>query len=124
MKPGRPFKVLIVDDEPEILECIRDMLIDKKDIEIFTTASAEEGISLLPHVDAVLADCVFPQVEEFNETVKRLGKPIIRMSGKVRRATNLEIPKPFSAKQVRSSIEMLRFFHNPISIDQSQKIAA
>jgi len=110
MPKSEKFKVLIVDDEPDILEAIEFMLSDQKNLMVLTAVTAEHAIKLLPFVDGVIADCVLPHSSELDSIFKKCGKPVIRMSGKISRATNLAMPKPFTSDQLKESIEMLKFF--------------
>jgi hypothetical protein len=103
-----------VDDEREVLSAVSAVLEDRLDLQIFTAQTAEDAIRLLPAVDGVIADCIFPKVEDFEAQVRRTGKPIIRMSGRVDRATNLELIKPFTSRQIEESLELLRFFQSGI----------
>ena len=108
----RKFRVLIVDDELEMLAGIAGLLRTRTDLEVFTAQTADQAIELLPGVDAVIADCVFPDSERFNRLADRSGKPIIRMSGLVANTVNLELSKPFTKQQLRDSVELLRFLHS------------
>jgi DNA-binding response OmpR family regulator len=107
------FRILIVDDEPDILDVICDVLTKIVDLEVVTAQNGEEAKKLLPTVDAVIADCLFPDCQLFERALAASGKPAIRMSGKIDRATNLELPKPFKSRQLINAVEMLRFFHSP-----------
>ncbi len=108
------FRILIVDDESDILDALSHLLAKVDGIEVFTAQNAEDAIRFLPQVDAIIADCIFPEVAAFERHLKRLGKPNVRMSGKITRAENFELAKPFTAKQVRDSVELLRFFHTGV----------
>jgi DNA-binding response OmpR family regulator len=108
------FHIMVLDDEAEILEVVHEMLKDVPGIIVSYVKNADEGIRVLPLVDAVIADCVFPDSKKFDELLAKMSKPVIRMSGKVDRATNLEIPKPFNKRQLVGAIDMLRFFHAPV----------
>ena len=104
------FRVIVVDDERDILDSIQEMLHGQENIEILTAQTAELAIALLPQVDGVIADVVIPNAPELDRIFRNSGKPIIRMSGKINRATNLALPKPFTAQQIKESIVMLKFF--------------
>ena len=109
----RAFRILLLDDDAAFLNALARQLEQLGGLQIFTALTADEGAELLPHVDAVLADCVFPDAQLFEEAVRKSGKPIIRMSGKVGRAMNLELHKPFSPRELLNTVELLRFLHSP-----------
>jgi len=56
-------KVLIIDDEPDILQLVRDIL--KNKYEVFTSQSAEEAISFLENnpVDLIILDIMMPRID-------------------------------------------------------------
>ena len=112
MAQPRKFRVLVIDDEPDILESIELMLKEHRHIEVMTAQTAEHAVSLLSRADGVIADCVLPQISELENSLRRSGKPVIRMSGRIFRASNLEISKPFTEQQLLDSVEMLQFFSN------------
>lgn len=109
----RAFKILLLDDDAAFLNALARQLQQVGGLQIYSALSCDEGIELLPHVDAVLADCVFPDAQRFEEAVRASGKPIVRMSGKVGRAMNLELLKPFSPRELLDSVQLLRFLHSP-----------
>jgi hypothetical protein len=81
-------------------------------------------MELLPKVDVVIADCIMPEIEVFDRLVRDTHKPVARMSGLPVRATNMEISKPFTKKQILETVEMLRFFHSPSKLRRPGRIAA
>jgi CheY-like chemotaxis protein len=109
----RAFRLLVVDDDVAFLNQVVASLSSIGGLTLYSASSADEAIELLPHVDAVLADCVFPNAFRLEEAVRQSGKPMVRMSGQVGRAPNLELLKPFTPKELLESIELLRFLHSP-----------
>jgi CheY-like chemotaxis protein len=116
------FRILVLDDELEILELISRMLESVTGIHLVTAQTVERAIHLLNEVDGIIADCVLPEVDVFNRRIIEAPKPLIRMSGKIDRATNLEILKPFTYQQLIGAVEMLQFFHAPKRKRESRKI--
>jgi hypothetical protein len=114
---SKVFTLLIVDDDADFLLAIRAALNGMRGLRLLTSSTAEGGVQLLMEADAVLADCVFPYSAEFESIVRKSGKPLARMSGKVDRATNLELKKPFSRKDLIQTVEYLRFLHGPRGSD-------
>ena len=109
----KSFTLLLVDDDLDFLSALRNVLKDTQGVRLLTASTAESASQLLPQADAVLADCVFPYATEFESIVRKSGKPLARMSGKVDRALNLELKKPFSRKQLLETVQLLRFLHTP-----------
>ncbi len=109
----KAFALLVVDDDVDFLAAIRTALSRVKGLQLLTAATAEGAARLLPEADAVLADCIFPYASEFEAMVRQSGKPLARMSGKVDRATNLELKKPFSKQDLLRTVEYLRFLYVP-----------
>jgi len=114
----RAFRILVLDDDCTLVETLAQRLSKVQGLQVMTATTAEEGLELIPHVDAVLADCVFPRAEVFEAAARQSGKPMIRMSGKVGRALNLELLKPFSGQDLIETIERLKFLHSPHLRDQ------
>ncbi len=56
-------KILIIDDEPDILELIKDIL--KNKYEVFTSTSVKEGFSILDRIkiDLIILDIMMPQMD-------------------------------------------------------------
>jgi len=107
------FTLLVIDDDIDFLTAVRTALRGVRGLRLLTTSTAEGGAQLLFEADAVLADCIFPYASEFEAMVRKSGKPLARMSGKVDRATNLELKKPFSKRDLLRTVEYLRFLHFP-----------
>jgi DNA-binding response OmpR family regulator len=107
------FRLLVLDDEQTLLSAMVLRLEKVKNLQVFSASTAEEGLRLLPQVDAILADCVFPQASMFEEAVRKSGKPIVRMSGKIERGLNLTLHKPFSGEELLDVVQMLQFLHAP-----------
>jgi|GEM_PF-2631504 len=107
------FTLLLVDDDLDFLAALRHVLKETQGLRLLTASTAESASQLLPQADAVLADYMFPYAAEFEGIVRKSGKPLARMSGKVDRALNLELKKPFSRKQLPETVQLLRFLHTP-----------
>lgn len=103
-------RVLVVDDDDGMLHAIKQVLSKDDSIEIVTANNANAAIELLCTADAILADCIFPDAALFDDKVQQTGKPVLRMSGRVRRASNLQLAKPFTGRELRDAITMLRLF--------------
>jgi DNA-binding response OmpR family regulator len=107
------FRILIVDDDLKFAQSVATTLRRFENLETLIATTAEYAVRLLPEVDAVLADCVFPYAQDFEAAVRGSGKPMIRMSGQVDRALNLELRKPFGSRELVQAIQMLLFLHEP-----------
>jgi response regulator RpfG family c-di-GMP phosphodiesterase len=78
------YKVLFVDDEPDILSAIKRIFFANENIEIFTGGSAADGLEILErekNIDLVVSDERMPEVRgsEFLQTVKTRYPNAIRM---------------------------------------------
>ena len=111
-----PQKILVVDDEPEILEMIESRL-SANGYQVFTAKDGIEGIDRLYEVmpDLVLLDVLMPRVDGF-KTLELLRKyqstskiPIVMITAKgesdnVLKAKELKatdyLVKPFKAEQL------------------------
>lgn len=56
-------KILVVDDEPDILELIKDIL--KSKYEVYTAKSVKEAVSTLEKIkiDLIILDIMMPQID-------------------------------------------------------------
>ena len=76
------FKILIVDDEPNVLSSLRRLFMDEE-YEIFTAASAAEGLRILEHepIEIVISDYRMPDVTgvEFLRDVCRRWPDTVRI---------------------------------------------
>ena len=110
-------KILIVDDEPNILETV-ELRLRKDGYSTFTAASAEEGMRLfrLVRPDLVLLDVMLPQQSGYDmcRTIRRDSHvPVIFLTargGEDDRVTGLEIGgddymvKPFSLSELSARV--------------------
>ena len=76
-------KILIVEDEPDIAESIKDFLKDA-DYEVGVTLDANQAVRMLPDFDLLLLDLIMPKLsgrEVLNEMRKQgIEKPVIVLS--------------------------------------------
>ena len=77
-------KLLLVDDEANILKAVRRLLVEEPQYEIFSAESGEEGLSILENtadIRLVVADYRMPQMDgiEFLTRVYRRWPDIMRM---------------------------------------------
>lgn len=110
-------KVLVVDDEPTILETVENKL-RKEGFTTFTADSAEEGMRLFRKVkpDLILLDIMLPQRSghDLCKAVRREGStPIIFVSAKSAEADRVQglelgaddyITKPFNLNEVTARV--------------------
>ena len=84
----RQFRVLIIDDEPEILEMLEILLI-AEGFEVVTAQDALSGLraAYQAHPDAILLDVMMPTMDGF-EACRRLREmtevPILLLTGKAK----------------------------------------
>lgn len=89
-------KILLVDDQPELLDITRIFLEKGGDIAVDTSTSAIAAIDMLREkkYDAIVSDYEMPQMDgiEFLKTIKRMGleKPFIIFTGRSREEIVIE----------------------------------
>src|SRR5262249_53999622 len=124
MAEGRPFRVLLVEDEPVIRELVRSMLGDGT-VDVDCAATGAEGLKLAKSAeyDLILLDVVLPQMDGI--TISRLLKadpktaktPPYMLTAKAKKAdvetatkagADGYIHKPFRATELMELIERLR----------------
>ena len=110
-----PKKILLVDDDPDILDMLADGLSDTFDVEVASDGSEAWDKYLLAPPDAVIADIKMPimgGIELIEKIRSKDPTTIIAISGVdpegLRRAlavgANMAIEKPFDVKRVRDLI--------------------
>lgn len=82
-EPEKPFQVLFVDDEENIIKALRRLFGDE-DLEVLTAISGEEGLRLVQgcdHLAVVVSDQRMPGMSgvEFLEQVREMAPDVIRM---------------------------------------------
>jgi two-component system, OmpR family, phosphate regulon response regulator PhoB len=122
--PPRPFKVLLIEDEPVIRELVRSMLGDGT-VDVECASNGAEGLKLAKKeaFDLFLLDVVLPQMDGI--TLCRLLKadpstartPLYMLTAKAKKAdveaatragADGYIHKPFRAAELMELIERLR----------------
>ncbi|MCM2465804.1 PAS domain S-box protein [Methanoculleus oceani] len=84
------FRILVVDDEPTLLELSRIYLEQSGDLQVETTSSPLQGLDMLSRAsyDAIVADYEMPEMDgiAFLKEVRRrgMGTPVIIFSGRGR----------------------------------------
>lgn len=113
-------KILIVDDEPKIVEVLKAYL-EKEDYEVLTSYNGNEALNIFrkESVDLILLDLMLPDIsgEDLCKIIRADSKvPIIMITAKTQEEEELEglsigaddyIIKPFSAKQVVARVKAL-----------------
>ncbi|MBL8956479.1 MAG: response regulator [Myxococcaceae bacterium] len=124
MAEGRPFRVLLVEDEPVIRELVSSMLGDGT-VDVQCAANGAEGLKLAKgaEYDLILLDVVLPQMDGI--TICRLLKadpktaktPLYMLTAKAKKAdvetatkagADGYIHKPFRASELMELIDRLR----------------
>ena len=118
----RPFKMVLIDDEPEIVEilseCIKDMFPSTFDIAVFSDPEAALKYIENEGVTVVVTDVSMPKIngDHVNLKVKQMGVGIqtIILTGNQNMSTamtcfrdgaNGYIQKPFDMEEVQDSIQ-------------------
>ncbi len=112
-------KILIVDDEPRVVNLVREVLL-ATGFDVVAACSGESAIELaaLEQPDLILLDLILPGAMDGFQVSKRLREfsevPIIMLTAKVREADMLRgfevgaddyITKPFSSKELLARIQ-------------------
>ena len=112
-----PFRILVVDDEEDILTSLGGLLRDEG-YEVVSTGSGEEGLKKAAGVDRVLLDLMLPGIDGL-ETLRRIkardaNLPVVIMSGHGMVPTAVEavqagaydfLEKPLSGEKVLVTVE-------------------
>lgn len=121
-------RILVVDDEPIVATCLRDLLERNGGCTVETAANGQEGISsvMRQRPDLILLDITMPGIDGI-EALKRIRAidrtiPVIMVTG----SANLEklgaavkqgafgyIPKPFNLDYVRHFVAMALQCYRP-----------
>ncbi|MBM7833362.1 response regulator transcription factor [Clostridium sardiniense] len=130
------YKVLIIDDEQDIIDILDTVLKREGFSNIFIANNGTDGIELFKKVnpDIVLLDIMLPDIsgyDVFNELRKYSQAPILFISAKAEEVDRLlgfaigaddYITKPFSAKEVAYRLKArLKAFDN-VSINKNIKV--
>jgi DNA-binding response OmpR family regulator len=117
--PEGQLKILIVDDEPRVVNLVREVLL-ATGYDVIAACSGESAIELaaLEQPDLILLDIILPGSMDGYQVAKRLQEflnvPIIMLTAKVREVDMLHgfevgaddyITKPFSSKELLARIQ-------------------
>jgi DNA-binding response OmpR family regulator len=107
------FHILIVEDEPLIVEVLQDTL--EPEYRVSSTNTVGQALAFLrtSHVDAVLLDSILPdgRSDEVASVADALGAVVVEMSGYPQEMDNLEraarpyLFKPFGPQLLLSTID-------------------
>ncbi|RJO65485.1 MAG: response regulator [Candidatus Omnitrophota bacterium] len=117
------FKVLIVDDDQEIIEYLKNILL-RHDYEVISASDGEEGLRKVQeeNPDVVLLDLVMPKLngfevlQEIRQKYKDKWRPVIIISAKteldsVKRCYNMEadhyLTKPCKSESILRGIQTM-----------------
>lgn len=119
VNPKGTIKILIVDDEPRVINLVREILL-ATGYEVIAACSGDNGIELaaLEQPDLILLDILLPGALDGYQVAKRLREfsdvPIIMLTAKVREMDMLRgfevgaddyITKPFSSKELLARVQ-------------------
>ncbi len=110
--------VLIVDDEPKIIEVVRSLL-ENKDYTVFSAGNGKDAMAVFDreNISLVLLDLMLPDIpgEELCTIIRQRSRvPIIMLTAKVQEEDMLKglgvgaddyITKPFSLKELLARVE-------------------
>src|SRR4030067_169147 len=117
--PKGKLRILIVDDEPRVINLVREVL-SATGFDVIAACSGESAIELaaLEQPDLILLDIILPGTLDGYQVAKRLREfsdvPIIMLTAKVREVDLLRgfeageddnITKPFSSKELLARIQ-------------------
>ncbi len=133
--PKGQVKILIVDDEPRVVNLVREILL-ATGFDVVAACSAESAIELaaLEQPDLILLDIILPGKIDGFQVAKRLREfsdvPIIMLTAKVREVDMLHgfemgaddyITKPFSSKELLARIQAVL---KRTKVEKDQKISS
>ena len=117
--PKGKLRILIVDDEPRVINLVREVL-SATGFDVIAAFSGESGIEVaaLEQPDLILLDIILPGTLDGYQVTKRLREfsnvPIIMLTAKVREVDMLQgfevgaddyITKPFSSKELLARVQ-------------------
>jgi two-component system KDP operon response regulator KdpE len=117
--PNKQLRILIVDDEPRVINLVREVL-SATGFDVIAACSGESAIELtaLEQPDLILLDIILPGDLDGYQVARRLREfsdvPIIMLTAKVREVDMLRgfdvgaddyITKPFSSKELLARIQ-------------------
>ncbi|HLC16492.1 MAG TPA: response regulator [Thermodesulfovibrionia bacterium] len=115
-----PIKILIIDDEPDMVKLLSMILRSRKDYSLITTINPLEGVELLKQdqFDLVITDLKMPGLdgEEVLESVKKLNAdlPVIVITAfstvdsalkLIKKGASDYITKPFRKEQILTAVD-------------------
>ena len=106
------FKVLVIDDEIEILDMVSE-LAQALGYDIMTANTAEKALALIPYCNGILSDVNMPDKVRLNEILKDayINVPVIRFSAANQTGlVNFMLSKPFSLANLKDAFEQLELF--------------
>jgi DNA-binding response OmpR family regulator len=123
MVPEKKKKILVVDDEPELRELLKEYL-SERGFSIKTAADGKDALNVLDknRVDVIVLDVVMPNMDgfaflkKFKSSPKSSGVPVIMLTCKnenesVEKGIELQadfyLPKPVDLDNLRNFIEMV-----------------
>jgi DNA-binding response OmpR family regulator len=133
--PKEQLKILIVDDEPRVVNLVREIL-NATGYDTLAACSGENAIELaaLEQPDLILLDIILPGSLDGYQVAKRLREfsdvPIIMLTAKVREIDKLQgfevgaddyITKPFSSKELLARIQAVL---KRSKVEKEQKISS
>jgi DNA-binding NtrC family response regulator len=104
------FHILIVEDEPLIVEILRETLEEQYRVSSANTVEEARECLRASHVDVALVDSVLPDGhgDEVAAYAKAYGAAVIQMSGYLQEIDDLDRPylmKPFGREMLLSTID-------------------
>ena len=94
-------KLLIIDDETDLLEMFKEMIeYYAPTVSVTTASSVEEAVLLEKDCDVILSDVHMRNAEALEILLSQSLKPVIRMSGSIDKIAGKNLNKPFSKDEL------------------------
>jgi CheY-like chemotaxis protein len=108
----KKFKVLVIDDELELLEVVADQIL-MLGYDVLTASTVSEAMDKMPYCDGILSDVNMPERERLTQFLKTAQEkiPVIRFSAEQQtNLVNFMLSKPFKMNALKRTLENLEVF--------------
>jgi DNA-binding response OmpR family regulator len=114
------FKLLIIDDETELLEAVVSQVKILGYKTIYAASSYEAALPFINKVDGIISDVNMPRKEDLAKLLRESGVPVIRFSAEPQRVVNFMLQKPFTPQKLKGVLDRLRMFATMAQEDSSK----
>jgi DNA-binding NtrC family response regulator len=108
LSKGMCMTILIIDDEPDLLECVVDSVQSIfDDITVLSATSVGEAKLKIQDANIVLSDINMPNRDQLEDMLKTCNLPVGRITGHDTLKSNLVVYKPYTDESLTKVIKLL-----------------